>query len=103
MRRDELVAFEQVGRIHAAEDRVEKPTVPLAVDLPCGRLVLGCRRVRIDVMEVQDDPDLRLGRDPRIASTAQPWLNSRWWDAATASASLVRPGAWRPHEWPIQA
>ncbi len=56
--RDDLVALEEIRRVGAAEDRVEEPAVPLAVDLPRRRFVLGRVGGRIRVREVERDPDL---------------------------------------------
>ena len=39
----------------------------------------------------------------RSAATPWPWARSRWWAAALAAASSVRPGAWTPLPYPSQA
>jgi hypothetical protein len=57
-RRDDVVSLEQVGRIRAAEERIEEPAVPLAVDAPRCRLVLGRVGRRVRVREVERDPHL---------------------------------------------
>jgi hypothetical protein len=62
-RREQLVPLEQVGRIGAAEERVEEPAVGLAVDLPGGGLVLRGLVQRVRLREIERDPDLSIGRE----------------------------------------
>ena len=56
------VRLEHVGRVFAAEDGIEEPAVPVAVDLARSCLVL--RRVGggVDVSEVERDPHLSVRR-----------------------------------------
>jgi hypothetical protein len=59
-RRSELVALEEIRRIGAAEDWIQEPAVALAVDLPGSGLVLRGFGRRVDLREVERDPDARV-------------------------------------------
>ncbi len=61
-RRDDLGALGQVGRILAAEERIEEPAVVLAVDPERGGRVLGRVGRRVRLPEIERDPDPRVGR-----------------------------------------
>src|SRR6266545_815159 len=55
--RDGLVALEEIRRIRTAEDRVEEPAVPFAVDLPRRRFVLRRLGRGVGVTQVERDPN----------------------------------------------
>src|SRR5439155_20030825 len=68
-RRDRLVTLEEVGGIRTAEDRIEEPAVPFAVDLPRRRLVLRRVRGRVRMGQVERDSD------PSVRNDAPDYLH----------------------------
>ena len=82
--------LDDVGRVRAAEDRVEEPAVELAVDAARGVDVGRVGRVDgVGDGEVQGDPEVRATRRARAApAPLWPWPSSRWCAASMPSATL---------------
>ena len=92
-----LVEREDLGRVRAAEDRVEEPAVVVAVEPPSRGPVLvavGERPRHGQVERIPIRPALPVSRNAR---TTVPWDSSAWWAARRARGQSVAPGAFVPN------